>query len=365
MKIVVYAIAKNEEKFVADWVKSMSEADDIYVLDTGSTDKTIAKLKAMNVHVASQKISPWRFDVARNASLSLVPQDTDICVCTDLDERFNPGWRQELEKIYQPSITRYHYIYNWRLDQSNNPIISFYYDKIHTRQNFKWHLPVHEILEYKGIENHVYTSKIILNHYPDLTKSRASYLPLLQLSVKENPQNDRCLHYLGREYMYYGKWNKAIETLEKHLTLPTATWQDERSASMRFIARCYEKLNRPNEALMWLDKAIQETPYLRDPYLEKAIYLYQQQDYLNVKKLVKKALKIKINNRTYINEPFTFDHTPYDLLSLAEFYLGNYHKAYTYVNQAIKYSPNDERLQKNYAIIKAEMKQHENKSRSI
>ena len=165
--------------------------------------------------------------------------------------------------------------------------------------------------------------------------------------------------------MYYGKWNKAIETLEKHLTLPTATWQDERSASMRFIARCYEKLNRPNEALMWLDKAIQETPYLRDPYLEKAIYLYQQQDYLNVKKLVKKALKIKINNRTYINEPFTFDHTPYDLLSLAEFYLGNYHKAYTYVNQAIKYSPNDERLQKNYAIIKAEMKQHENKSRSI
>ena len=39
-KVCVYAICKNEEKFVNKWVKSMSEADEIYVLDTGSTDNT-------------------------------------------------------------------------------------------------------------------------------------------------------------------------------------------------------------------------------------------------------------------------------------------------------------------------------------
>ncbi|MEI3499576.1 MAG: glycosyltransferase [Bacilli bacterium] len=44
-KIVVYAISKNEEKFVDRWVDSMQEADEIYVLDTGSTDKTVSKLK--------------------------------------------------------------------------------------------------------------------------------------------------------------------------------------------------------------------------------------------------------------------------------------------------------------------------------
>ena len=45
LKVCVYAICKNEEKFVSRWVESMSEADEIYVLDTGSCDDTVQKLK--------------------------------------------------------------------------------------------------------------------------------------------------------------------------------------------------------------------------------------------------------------------------------------------------------------------------------
>ena len=94
-KICVYAISKNEEKFVKRWVESMNEADAIYVLDTGSTDQTVKKLKKYGVHVTKKEIKPWRFDVARNESLKLVPEDYDICVCTDLDEVFKPGWRKK------------------------------------------------------------------------------------------------------------------------------------------------------------------------------------------------------------------------------------------------------------------------------
>ena len=36
--ICVYAICKNEAKFVDRWMDSMSEADHIVVLDTGSVD---------------------------------------------------------------------------------------------------------------------------------------------------------------------------------------------------------------------------------------------------------------------------------------------------------------------------------------
>ena len=45
MKIYVYAICKNEEKFVTRWVNSMNEADGIYVRDTGSTDNTVNSKK--------------------------------------------------------------------------------------------------------------------------------------------------------------------------------------------------------------------------------------------------------------------------------------------------------------------------------
>ena len=45
MKISVYAICKNEVMFVNRWMESMSEADEVYVLDTGSTDNTVELLK--------------------------------------------------------------------------------------------------------------------------------------------------------------------------------------------------------------------------------------------------------------------------------------------------------------------------------
>ena len=40
MNIVVYAICKNEVQFAQRWMCSMSEADQVVVLDTGSDDGT-------------------------------------------------------------------------------------------------------------------------------------------------------------------------------------------------------------------------------------------------------------------------------------------------------------------------------------
>ena len=98
LKVVVYAICKNESAFVNRYVDSMQEADEIIVLDTGSSDDTVMKLKKRGVIVYQKKINPWRFDTARNDSLALVPEDADICVCTDLDDVLEKGWRDTLEQ---------------------------------------------------------------------------------------------------------------------------------------------------------------------------------------------------------------------------------------------------------------------------
>lgn len=62
----------------------------------------------------------------------------------------------------------------------------------------------HECLEYLGniSENKVFVTDLVLNHYPDRTKSRAAYLPQLEMAVEEAPEDDRVTYYLGREYMY-------------------------------------------------------------------------------------------------------------------------------------------------------------------
>jgi len=352
MKICVYAICKNEEKFVDRWVDSMQEADAIYVLDTGSSDNTVEKLKNRNVIVETKIIKPWRFDVARNLSLELVPEDYDICVCTDLDEIFVPGWRKQLEKIWNKNIDRIQYNYNWSLDENNNPLVNFYIEKIHTRKNYIWTHPVHEVLTFLGTnEKKITTDSITVNHYPDNQKSRSSYLPLLELSVEEDPTDDRNMHYLGREYMYYGKYNEAIDTLIKHLNLPKATWKDERCASMRFIARSYVGLKRYDEAKMWLEKAIIEAPYLRDPLIEKAILSYILNDWSDVIKNCELALKITNKYKSYINEQFSWDNTVYDLLSIAYYHTNNLELSLTNIGKALKMNPNDKRLIENKQLI--------------
>lgn len=351
-KICVYAISKNEEKFVKRWYESVKEADSVYVLDTGSTDKTISMLKDLGVNVAVKEIKPWRFDVARNESLKLVPEDCDICVCIDIDEVISKGWRKKLEEIWDDNTNHLRYIYNWSHDDNGKPLVSFYYEKIHARNGFKWIYPVHEVLEFSG-EKEVFktTEEIVVDHYPDSTKSRSNYLPLLELSVKENPDNDRNMHYLGREYMFHGKYNEAIDMLIKHLNLKSATWKDERCASMRFIARCYKYLKRYDEAKMWLDKAINEAPYLRDPYVERAMLEYELNNFEDVKKYCLLALEIKNHTKTYINEPFSWNYTIYDLLSISEFYLGNIESSLKWINKATKMEPNNERLINNKKVI--------------
>lgn len=351
MKICVYAICKNEEKFIERWYESVKEADGIYVLDTGSTDNSVNLLKSLGVVVRQEIISPWRFDIARNKSLEMIPDDFDICICLDLDEVLEKGWSKTIKSLWKDGLTRLRYVYNWSLDKNNQPIISFYGEKIHKRKGFTWVNPVHEILKYKGEEKYLYTDKVIVNHYPDSKKSRSSYLPLLELAVKEDPRNDRNMHYLGREYMYYGKYEEAISTLERHLSLESATWKDERCASMRFIARCYMKLNRPREAIMWSNLAIKESPYLRDPYMEKALITYELKKFKETEKLCREALKIKKHPKTYINEVFTTDLNIYDILSVVCFYNGKYRSSLRYVKMALELDKDNERLLSNKKLI--------------
>ena len=134
------------------------------------------------------------------------------------------------------------------------------------------------------------------------------------------------------------------------MNLKTATWKDERCASMRFIARAYTELNRYDEAKMWLNKAIEEAPYLRDPYVERALLSYKLEEWNDVIYYSNEALKIKKHPKTYINEIFSFDYTIYDLIAISNYYLEQYDEAIKYSTLALNMEPNNERLKQNHEI---------------
>ena len=354
MKIVVYAICKDEAQFVERWTASMSEADEIVVLDTGSADGTPDLLRARGVTVYREVISPWRFDAARNRSLDLVPEDADICVCTDLDEVFRPGWRALLEAAWTPGCSQATYRYTWSFRPDGSEGHVFWYEKIHCRHGFRWNHPVHEVLQWVGPGApgpKIRVEGMQLDHHPDPEKSRAQYLPLLELSVREAPEDDRNMHYLGREYLFRQDWDHCIATLERHLAMPSARWADERCASMRFLARAWRAKGRDDLALGWLLRAAAEAPHLREPFVELARLLYDTGDWPGTVWAARRALSIARRPETYICEAFAWGSLPHDLLAMGCYHLGLLPQALEAARQALEQEPGSERLRDNVAIL--------------
>lgn len=352
-QICVYAISKDEEAFVDRWMNAVGEADLVVVTDTGSTDHTVENLRARGAVVYEETISPWRFDAARNAALSHVPTDMDLCVSNDLDEVFDPGWRQKLEDVWKPMYTRARYLFTWSYRADGVPEKQYPMEKIHRRDGYRWVRPIHEILSYTGTEEEktVFVPGLVLNHHPDLKKPRGQYLPLLELAVSENPQDDRAVFWLGREYFYHGMYDKSIKNLQTHLALPSATWDEERAASMRFLARCWAAKGRLGEARKWLFRALAECQHTREPYLALATLGYREENWPLVYAMAKKGLAIEHRGGSYLVEPACWGAALYDYGAIAAYHLALYEEARTLAKRAIELENENDRLKSNLAFI--------------
>ena len=196
----------------------------------------------------------------------------------------------------------------------------------------------------------------MLNHYPDAKKSRGSYLPLLEMAVEEDPLGDRVRYYLGREYMYKGLWRQCIDTLKRHLELPTARWNEERGASMRWIAKSFFELGDYRQAYAWYYRAIAEAGHMRDAYVEFARVAYRRGDWPVCFCMAEQALRIAERSKTYVNMGYAWDHTPDDLAAIACYRLGMLERSLAHAEKALAINPGDARLQENRRLIMAEIK---------
>lgn len=319
MKIAVYAIAKDEAKNVRDWYNSMCEADEIYVLDTGSTDGTPDILRALGCKVAVQVCEPFRFNVARNVSMGMVAPDVEWLVCTDLDERFSAGWRDVLEKTirkrggYGLNSVMCKFITSFKED--GTPLNCMDYWKIHKARSAHWEGACHEFLVWDEprITTYINESKMWLEHHPDAEKKRDYYLPMLERACKEE-RTARNLFYYGRELMFHGRYAAALAVLMEYIGRPDATWTSERAWGMRFAARCLWQLKEGNLAVHWYVRAAAEAPDQRESLVEYARFCAECEQYGEAVKALEIALSRKARPKVFFTEDDCWDDTPQKLL---------------------------------------------------
>jgi len=357
LKIGIYGPAKNEIKHVDDWVNSCRDADVICIADTGSTDGTKERLIELGVRVTDVRIVPWRFDDAFNTAMYLLPDDVDVCIRLDMDERLQPGWRDALERDWTPDTTRLRYPYVWNWNPDGTPGRQWYSDRIHSRKGYRWMGATHEGLCSRLPEIQTFTDDVKIWQFPD-AKDKKVDLSLLLESCREWPQDARLRAYLAREYMYQGQFAKATETYKEFLSM---SWDKiERGQAMVNLS-----ITDPTNKVFWLKMGTIETPGHREPLVNLAQHFYDAKDWPACYKSAKEAIAITIHPMDYTCTPEAWGWQPHDLCSIAAWNLGLYHESLDQSKLALEKAPGDQRLKNNLQLVEEFIDKNLNQDGSV
>lgn len=352
-KICLYAIAKNESKNVDAWYETVKEADAVAVLDTGSSDDTIEKLKAHNVIVGEKAYDQFRFDQARNDSMELIPDDCNICMTIDIDERLSPGWADIIRNEWiDGKHERINYSYIFR-DETYEISRNWGHSK-----NWSWLYPCHEVMKRNGViwyepeECLFLNGRVTVRHWPDLTKSRSSYMPLLELRLKENPNDDMSYVYLLREKYMAHKFLEIAGKYSKIKADADSFGNEQRGAALIYLGDSLYQISDLYTAITCYRDSIRANPFARCAYLRMAKALCDQRRYREAKDVLLECLKItKPNNFwNWVDTDSMWKWELYDWLGIVCYGLKEYEDAVMWSEKAINEDPNNKHLQSNYKL---------------
>jgi glycosyltransferase involved in cell wall biosynthesis len=181
-KLCVYSIVKDEMKNIDRYLKQVSEADEVVILDTGSTDGTYEYLKTKpNIKVYQKFYKVFRFDEGRNDALALTSDNCDIYISIEPDMILCDGWVDALKIAWNLELTYLTIPQYFKADNQSGIW------KAHKKKGIRWDYPVFElpISEDKDAKNKDVISTIIIHDYDPYKESHKQYKPLAELGIKE------------------------------------------------------------------------------------------------------------------------------------------------------------------------------------
>lgn len=222
MKISACLIAKNEEKVIARCIESYRTAvNEIIVVDTGSTDKTVEIAKSLGAKVFYFN---WvdDFSAAKNYAISKAKGDWIIFL--DADEYFKDNTGSNVRAVLQRMDTGFNCVVckMLNIDQTTGKVFDvmtqvriFKNDK-----HIRYVLPIHEMLQHKipGKKIHAFmadSKDIAICHTgysPDNRKEKAERN--LEVLLRELPQasvKPGYYQYIADCYVGLAEWEKVIK----------------------------------------------------------------------------------------------------------------------------------------------------------
>lgn len=251
-KLSVCLIVKNEEAMLARCLESVKEADEIIIVDTGSTDETVNIAKKYTDHVYTDYRWKDHFAEARNHSLSKATGDWVLSI--DADEVLEEGGIEKIRKLVEGSTSN---TFSVKMKGGAN---THFLPRIFKRETCQWKGRAHESLT--PVERNHTDIQIEYGYSPAHKNDPDRMLRILTKAVDENPTSARDHYYLAREFFYRKKHEKALEHFSE--CIKYSRWSPEKSDAYLYKARCLFTLGRGEEARESCLRAIQQNPDFKE-----------------------------------------------------------------------------------------------------
>ncbi len=355
-EISVCMIVKDEELVITRAIICAKQfADEIIIVDTGSSDRTIELAEMLGVSIFTFK---WCDDFSKARNFSFSKATKDYIFWMDADDYITPENIEAILKVKdelmyeEVDVVSMKYSLSLNSEGDTNTAISR--NRLVKREkNYIWIGKIHEYLEVYG---NVINSDIYIHH--GKVKPIVDRNIMYYEKMKENGYNftlrDRL--YYGNELYYNSDYEEAIIQLRIFLESESGWSEDVKTATAN-IANAYEKLGRRDEVKDIILKSFKEDVpradlcckladiFLDENKIHAAIFWY---------KIARESMPDKSNMGYDFKDYYTW--IPTIQLVICYSMIENYKEAYYYNELASIYRNKSEAVENNKKYLLEKLK---------
>lgn len=264
MTISLCMIVKNESvclpRALANWREL---ADELIIVDTGSTDDTVAIAERHGATVLHYEwVQPGHKGEARQMGIDAAAGEWIVVL--DADEIItDPAGLRQVIHDSPPERTGIHVLFE-NYDDAGKLTLRWYQNRIFRRGLYCYRHREHEMPVWHGAgEPAEFGVNIVFEHRAPAGRGPIKAGPMLErlrLDVEEHPGDPHPIYFLHRQYMLMEDWKAGIEWGTRYLALESGRDPCECYGN---LASCHYMLGDIQGAIRWLHNAAAEQPHRR------------------------------------------------------------------------------------------------------
>jgi len=346
-------IVKNEERYLEDCLRSVQGVvDEIVIVDTGSTDGTIAIAERFGAKVIN---FPWIGDFAAARNVSLEHATSDWILVLDADERLDTATKHKLKPLLRQeeaaglSLIIENYLGDKTVDGTQVAmLLRVFRNRLGIHYEGIVHEQVSPSVGRTGLKTFGCDVKIVhlgyLQECMDERNKNERNLELLERQLEADPNNPYVLFQLGQTRKLMGQ----LEVAEGHYAKSLVLLKESNAPnSLPYYANVYYNLGDLNRRLKnfeaaktYLEEGVALFPTYPDVVFTLGLLNIDQERWREAIPHFERSQSLGGVVHAGGNDPAVTNHKALNALGICYSKLGENRKAITYLERSLAAHPN-------------------------